>query len=247
MTWTYSWADAHGAPAATIETRATDDSGNIETPTDAITRQHQLPVLDLGTRLHPGPAGRGRRQPDHGGREVHVRHLRRHQRDQVLQVGQEHGDGGQPACRAAVDQRPAQPLATANFNPGDRDGFGVADGELLARPCRSTRTPPTSRPTSRPNGHNAEDDGVARAQPAASGTPSTADAPPLHAVRSTATSPNGVSSRRRHAVRPSRPQGTLIRQPGGDNFGVDVSFTPEPAPGPATARGRPAPGTPRRR
>ena len=31
VTWSYTWI-AHGDPSTTIETRATDDSGNIETP-----------------------------------------------------------------------------------------------------------------------------------------------------------------------------------------------------------------------
>jgi hypothetical protein len=36
VTWSYNWA-AHGSPSTTIETRATDDSGNIEAPSDART------------------------------------------------------------------------------------------------------------------------------------------------------------------------------------------------------------------
>ena len=39
---------AHGSPTPTIQSRAIDDSGNIETPAAGVDGQRDLPVLDLG-------------------------------------------------------------------------------------------------------------------------------------------------------------------------------------------------------
>ncbi len=47
VTWSYSWV-AHGSPSTTIESRAVDDSGNLEKPGPGVTVKRELPVLDLG-------------------------------------------------------------------------------------------------------------------------------------------------------------------------------------------------------
>ena len=52
VTWSYTWI-AHGSPTATIETRATDDSGNIEAPIGRRDGQRRVPVLNLGFERDP--------------------------------------------------------------------------------------------------------------------------------------------------------------------------------------------------
>ncbi len=55
VSWSYSWI-AHGYPSTTIETRAVDDSGNLETPSDAITANITCPCSLWGTNIIPsGP------------------------------------------------------------------------------------------------------------------------------------------------------------------------------------------------
>ena len=80
-----------------------------------------------------------------------------------------------------------------------------------------------------PNGHNSEDDGALEPNPLVNGQPSNADAPPLHAVRSTPSNPNGV-----YINGNGFPTLGDIN-PGGDNYGVDLLFSPQPAPGPASS------------
>ncbi len=68
VTWTYSWI-AHGSPSATIESRAVDDSGNLETPTDGMTVNVKCPCSIWGTNTTPRTADSG----DGAATEVGVR------------------------------------------------------------------------------------------------------------------------------------------------------------------------------
>ncbi len=52
VTWSYSWI-AHGYPSTKIESRAVDDSGNLETPSDATTVSINCPCSLWGTNETP--------------------------------------------------------------------------------------------------------------------------------------------------------------------------------------------------
>jgi Domain of unknown function (DUF4082)/Fibronectin type III domain/Mo-co oxidoreductase dimerisation domain len=52
ISWSYSWI-AHGNPKTTIESRATDDSGNIETPSAGISVNVNCPCSIWGTSVTP--------------------------------------------------------------------------------------------------------------------------------------------------------------------------------------------------
>jgi Domain of unknown function (DUF4082)/Fibronectin type III domain/Bacterial Ig domain len=52
VTWSYNWV-AHGSPSARIETRATDDSGNIEAPSDTMTVYVGCPCSIWGPNVAP--------------------------------------------------------------------------------------------------------------------------------------------------------------------------------------------------
>ncbi len=54
VNWTYSW-NVHGVPTTKIETRATDDSGNLETPSDAETVNVACPCSLFGSQTPPTP------------------------------------------------------------------------------------------------------------------------------------------------------------------------------------------------
>ena len=52
VTWSYSWI-AHGNPTTTIESRAVDDSGNLETPGPGVTVNVNCPCSIWGTNVTP--------------------------------------------------------------------------------------------------------------------------------------------------------------------------------------------------
>ena len=58
VNWKYTWV-ASGYPSTQIKTRAVDDSGNIETPSDADLPQRHMSVLALG---HDTDSDRSRRR-----------------------------------------------------------------------------------------------------------------------------------------------------------------------------------------
>ena len=52
VTWSYSWI-AHGSPTTTIESRAVDDSGNLEKPGPGVTVNVNCPCSIWGTNVTP--------------------------------------------------------------------------------------------------------------------------------------------------------------------------------------------------
>ena len=58
VTWSYSWV-AHGSPSATIESRAVDDSGNLEKPGPGITVNMSCPCSIWGPATTPGTIDSG--------------------------------------------------------------------------------------------------------------------------------------------------------------------------------------------
>ena len=58
VTWSYSWI-AHGYPTTTIETRAVDDSGNLEKPGPGVTISVQCPCSIWGTNVTPATPDSG--------------------------------------------------------------------------------------------------------------------------------------------------------------------------------------------
>ena len=129
VTWSYAWQDTHGTPSTVIESARHRRQRRHR---DALGRrhgQHQLRrrLLDLRFRLRAGHVRQRHHQPGHRGREVHLRHLRDHQRHQVLQVDGQH----RYARGTAVDQFRA---AHGDRHLHQRDGVGLAAG-----PVRHTR------------------------------------------------------------------------------------------------------------
>jgi hypothetical protein len=58
VSWTYSWI-AHGSPTSTVESRAVDDSGNLETPSDAVTVNVACPCSIWGPNVTPATPDSG--------------------------------------------------------------------------------------------------------------------------------------------------------------------------------------------
>ena len=139
--WTYSWI-AHGTPTDAIKVRATDDSGNIETPAAGAHVNVNCPCSICANST---PTLRRRRRPDagRGRRQVQVRRP------------------SAPSPASASTRRPPTPARTSAAC-GRRDGTRLAQATFssetasgwqtvtFASRSRSRRTRPTSRPTSRP-------------------------------------------------------------------------------------------------
>ena len=227
VTWTYSWQGAHGAPTAIIESRATDDSGNIETPSHPVTVTVNCGsgCSIWGPGYVPANTDSGWTVPSTVGVKFTSDTFGTIQGIKFYKSAQNTGTQVGQLWTAS-----GQLLATANFNPATETSTGW---QSVAFATPVPINPNTTYVASyfAPVGHYAEDDGVLEPNPLPAGTPSNADSPPLHAVRSTTANPNGVYTR--SSSDPSFP--TTGDVPGGDNFGVDVSFLAQPAPGAVTA------------
>jgi hypothetical protein len=225
VTWSYSWQGAHGAPSAVIESRATDDRGNVETPSHAVTVS-----INCGSGCSIWGTGYVPATPDNGGTNpvtVGVKFTSdtfgtvagikfyKSAKNTGTQVGQLWTTSGQL-------------LATANFNPTTETSTGW-QSVSFATPVPINPNTTYVASYFAPAGHTAEDDGALEPNPLPAGTPSNADSSPLHAVRNTSTTPNAVIAT--GSGSPSFPTLGDVN-PGGNNYAVDVAFLPQPAPGP---------------
>ena len=214
VTWSYSWI-AHGNPTTTIKSRAVDDSGNLEKPGTGRHGQRELPLLDLGNQRHADDHRFGRPGIDRGGRQVQDRHLRLRHRDPLLQGQHQH----RHAYRQPVDRdRPA----AGQRHLHQRIGLRLAAGELLPAGAAGQRTPPTSRPTSRPRGTTPRTAAYFYTIPPMGTNPTitNVDSPPLHALRNTNGVVNGVYSYAGSSTFPTSSTNA-------SNYWVDPVFSPE--------------------
>ena len=220
--WSYTWT-AHGAPSATIKVRATDDSGNTETPGAGVNVDITCPCSIWGTSFDVPTRGRdsGDPTPRRGRRQVQVRRLRHRHRPPLLQGRREHRHARrQPLDRRRAAARPGDVHRRVGLGLADRHvqpaGRGAAEHHLRGVLLRA-RTATTRRrrsyfyraPAPGPNGG------------------AIADSPPLHAcaarpARSTAST---TTARRARSRRTRYNAG---------NYWVDVVFSPIPAPGQVT-------------
>ena len=164
-------------PADTSESRAVDDSGNLETPTAGTHRQRQLPVLHLGPE-----------------RDHRPRRLRRRQRDRGrARSSPPTPSGRSPACASTSSAAtPAPTSATCGPPAGScwpprpsaaRPPPGGRQSPSPSR-CWSTPAPSTWPSYFAPSGHYAESEGYMNGTPRPSRTATaTLDSRPLHLVR----------------------------------------------------------------
>jgi hypothetical protein len=218
VTWKYTWV-ASGYPSTKVETRATDDSGNIETPSDQISVNVNCPCSLWGPSQTPTSADDG----DTVGVEVGVKFQ-----------------------STAYGQVTGLRFYKSTANTGTHVGsIWTASGQLLGQATFSNETasgwqsvsfaqPITVMPNTTyvaaylaPNGHEAGD--PAYFYPGPSPTQAGgADylSPPLSAV-SNSSSPNGLFG---YSSTSTFPTSTF----GAANYWVDPVFMPVPAPGQVT-------------
>ena len=221
VTWSYTWV-AHGSPTATIETRATDDSGNIETPSDAVTVHIGCPCSIWGSNVIPA-------NPDSGD-------------NSSIEVGVKFTSDVYGTVNGIRFYK-------ASTNTGTHIGnLWTASGQLLASATFTSETasgwqqvnfsqpvlisPNTTYIASyfAPSGHYSEIEQYFD-PPIRGGA--TLNAPPLHAVRNTQSTSNGIYTYAKSSAFPTQTFN-------GENYWVDVSFTPVAAPGmPTNVTGTP--------
>ena len=220
VNWTYAWI-AHGSPSTKLLTRAVDDSGNVEAPSDSIMVQVNCPCSIWGPNATP-LAG---------------------------------ADSGDPASNEVGMKFKADSFGTvsglrfykASANTGTHVGsLWTAAGQLLAQATFSNETasgwqqvnfssPVLINPNTTyvisyhaPKGHYYASEGYFYPQPGAAPVwGNSTDSPPLHALRSTVTTVNGVYT---YSAGPTFPSTTFHAE----NYWVDPIFSPSPPPGQVT-------------
>ena len=218
VNWSYTWI-AHGAPSTTIETRAVDDSGNLEKPSDGITVNVTCPCSLWGNNVVPST-------PDSGdGTDVEV---------------------GVKFTSGQFGQVSGIRFYKATTNTGTHVGsIWTASGQLLASATFTNETssgwqtvtfsnPVTILPNTTyvagyfaPNGHYAATNGWFYPSPAPTPLGGAAiNSPPLHALTNV-NGGNGVYVYTSSSAFPSNSFGAA-------NYWVDVLFSPSPAPGQVT-------------
>jgi len=216
--WSYAWV-AHGYPAATIETRAVDDSGNLEKPSDATTVSITCPCSIWGaTPTAPTDSGDGQSievgvkfTTDTFGTVNGIRFYK-----VAANTGTHIGD---------LWTASGQLLASATFTGETSSGWQQVN---FATPVPINPNTTYVASYFAPVGHYAQTTDYFYPRP--SPTPwgySIVDSPPLHALRNSGSTINGVYS---YSKTSAFPTSTYEAQ----NYWVDVSFTPAPAPGTVT-------------
>jgi hypothetical protein len=207
VTWSYSWL-AHGNPTATIETRATDDSGNIETPGDPVHVTINCPCSTWGNNITPKIPDSG----DGNSIEVGVKFtsdvagyidgIRFYK--SAANTGTHFGN---------LWTASGQLLATATFTNETASGWQQVN---FAQPVAINANTTYIASYFAPNGHYSQSEQYFLNPPLLGG--SATNAPPLHAAFSTQANPNGLYIYTKSSSFP-----TLTYN--AENYWVDVAFT----------------------
>src|SRR5215831_11499538 len=216
VTWSYSWI-AHGSPSATIESRAVDDSGNLEKPSAGTTINVTCPCSIWGNNVTPGTADSGDSAP--------------------IEVGVKFTTDA-PGTITGIR------FYKVSANTGTHVGsLWTADGQLLASATFTNETAsgwqqvnfsqpvPLAKNTTyvasyfAPNGHYSQDGSYFYTTPPMGSNPTitNVDSPPLHALRNTNGTVNGVFAYADGSTFPTSSANA-------SNYWVDVVFSPANAP-----------------
>ncbi|MBV9920947.1 MAG: DUF4082 domain-containing protein, partial [Pseudonocardia sp.] len=218
VNWTYAWL-AHGSPTAQIETRAVDDSGNIETPSDAISVSVACPCSIWGANVTPQQIDSG----DPSSVTLGVK-FKSDQFGMITGLRFYKASTNTGTHIGSLWSASGQLLASATFTNETASGWQMVS---FSNPV--TVFPGTTYVASYfdPNGHYAATPSYFYNAPS---PPPTGggdyDSAPLHAIPNT-TSGNGVYSVGASNAFPANTYGAT-------NYWVDPIFTPTPAPGQVT-------------
>jgi Domain of unknown function (DUF4082)/Fibronectin type III domain/Bacterial Ig domain len=218
VTWSYSWV-AHGNPTATIESRAVDDSGNLEKPAPGTTVNVNCPCSIWGNGYTPHGIDSG----DGSSIEVGVK-FRTDTFGVVSGVRFYKSSANTGTHIGNLWTSSGQLLASATFTNESASGWQQVN---FAQPV--LLNPNTTYVASyfAPKGHYSQDEGYFYTVPPIGASASHLDSPPLHALQSTNGLTNGLYS---YASGSTFPTNTF----NGENYWVDVAFSPAGPPGQAS-------------
>jgi hypothetical protein len=226
--WSYTWV-AHGAPATTIRSRAVDDSGNLESPPAGVAVNVGCPCTLAGPNVTPWRLDQGdtssvevgvRFKSDLDGTITGVRFYK-----SSLNTGTHIGN---------LWSSSGALLATGTFSNETASGW-----QQLTFPSPVSITAGTTYVASyyAPKGHYSVSSGYYYVPSPTGGN--TLDAPPLHALSANGGAANGVYT---YAGSSAFPVSTFQ----GENYAVDVVFSPKLPPGPVSmVSATPGPGSAR--
>jgi hypothetical protein len=220
--WTYSWV-AHGNPTTTIRSRAVDDSGNLQTPSSAVT-------VNVGCTCSIWGAGARPTQADSGsgtGVEVGVS-FRSDVSGSVTGIRFYKASTNGGTHIGNLWTATGTKLATTTFSSESSSGWQQV---LFTTPVTINANTRYVASYFAPQGHTAQDDDYFYPQPSPGPySTSVVDSPPLHALRNSNGTLNGLFQTGTASTFPSN--STEAR-----NYWVDVMFNPNT--GPATAPAAP--------
>jgi hypothetical protein len=219
VSWSYSWV-AHGSPTTTILSRAVDDSGNLETPGPGVSVNVNCPCSIWGNAVTPTTVDGGdasavnlgvKFTTDTFGTINGIRFYKA-AANTGTHVGSLWSSTGQLLAQATFTGETASGWQQVTFsNP-----VPVLPGTTYVASYFA------------PKGHYSDDVSYFYGPPQVmSAGPGMFDSPPLHALHGPASVGNGVFTYASSTAFPDN-----LDQ--GDNYYVDVVYTPSPAPGPAT-------------
>jgi Domain of unknown function (DUF4082)/Fibronectin type III domain/Bacterial Ig domain len=218
VTWSYNWV-AHGNPSTVVQSRAVDDSGNLEIPASGTTVSVPCPCSIWGAGTTPGHVDSGdpaaisvgvRFTTDTFGAATGVRFYKA-TANTGTHVGSLWTAGGQLLGSATFSGESASGWQQVNFTQ-----------PVLLNPHTTYVVSYFA-----PKGHYSEDGQYFYSTPPpGQASPSRLDSPPLHALHGTGGSANGVFTYGSAAAFPSSTFNA-------ENYWVDVAFSPAGPPGQA--------------
>jgi hypothetical protein len=218
VTWSYSWV-AHGNPTTTIESRAVDDSGNLEKPGPGVAVNVNCPCSIWGNGTTPGGIDSG----DANSIEVGVKF-----RTDTFGVAT-----GVRFYKASTNtgthignlwSSSGQLLASATFTNESASGWQQVN---FTQPVLVYPNTTYVASYFAPKGHYSQNEGYFYTVPPIGATGSHVDSPPLHALRNTNGVTNGVYA---YSTGSTFPNNTF----NAENYWVDVVFSPAAPPGQAS-------------
>src|SRR5258708_4188210 len=213
VTWSYSWI-AHGNPSTTIESRAVDDSGNLEKPGPGVTVNVNCPCSIWGTNVTPANPD----SADSASIEVGVK-FKADVYGYVTGIRFYKASTNTGTHIGDLWTTAGQLLASATFTGESASGWQQVN---FSQPVALNKNTTYVASYFAPKGHYSADAAFFYTAPPLGTSPTitNVDSPPLHALRNTSGVVNGVSSYSGSSTFPTSANGAT-------NYWVDPVFSLE--------------------
>ena len=209
VTWSYSWI-AHGNPTTTIESRAVDDSGNLEQREPGVTVNVNCPCSIWGTNVTPVTTDSG----DAASIEVGVK-FKADTDGYITGIRFYKASTNTGTHIGNLWTATGQLLASATFTSESASGWQQVN---FSQPVPITKDTTYVASYFAPNGHYSDDGAYFYTVPQIGQVESTVNSPPLHALQNTNGVVNGVYSYSGASAFPSSSNDA-------SNYWVDVVYS----------------------